>query len=129
MSIGERIGNLRKEKNMSQTDLAKAMSVSRQAVSKWESDSASPDTLKLIKLAEILDTEVEFLATGSKTPQTPPPIYVNLVQNEEKVREKIVEKPVIHRVIRTRYRQNPLTLAIAIVMSFLAGLLAGALIF
>lgn len=37
MSVGERISELRKSRNMSQTELAKAMDISRQAVSKWES--------------------------------------------------------------------------------------------
>lgn len=38
MSIGERIKELRKEQNVSQVQLAKALGVSRQAVSKWETD-------------------------------------------------------------------------------------------
>ena len=43
MTVGERIIDLRKERNMSQGQLATAMEVSRQAVSKWESDGAVPD--------------------------------------------------------------------------------------
>ena len=54
MSIGERIISLRKELNMSQGQLAQAMEVSRQAVSKWENDLAAPDSLKMIRLAEVL---------------------------------------------------------------------------
>ena len=64
MTIGERITTLRKKKNLSQLQLADQLEVSRQAVSKWEKDLSSPDTLNLIKLADILDTEVEYLATG-----------------------------------------------------------------
>jgi transcriptional regulator with XRE-family HTH domain len=42
MNIGERITALRKEKNISQTELATRLGVSRQAVSKWEQGSSSP---------------------------------------------------------------------------------------
>ena len=47
MSVGARIIELRKERNMSQGQLATAMEVSRQAVSKWENGLAVPDTLLL----------------------------------------------------------------------------------
>ena len=64
MSIGERITELRMARNISQGQLASALSVSRQAISKWENDQSSPDTIHLIQLADILDTEVAYLATG-----------------------------------------------------------------
>lgn len=67
MSIGERITQLRKQRNISQGDLAKALDISRQAVSKWENDQSSPDTIRLIQLAEVLDTQVEYLATDRKS--------------------------------------------------------------
>ena len=63
MSIGERIAQLRQENNISQQQLSNALGVSRQAVSKWENDQTSPDTINLIRLADILNTEVEYLAT------------------------------------------------------------------
>ena len=137
MSIGERILQLRKAQNMGQTELAKAMGVSRQAVSKWESDQSSPDTMKLIQLSELLDTEVEYLATGRKPVYESPPINVTLLKKVDKVVEKvvekpverIVEKPVVQRVVRVRYkyRRNPLELAAVglggLVFGFLIGLL------
>ena len=64
MAIGERIAELRKQRNISQVQLAKALEVSRQAVSKWENDLTTPDTLNLIRLADVLDTDTEYLATG-----------------------------------------------------------------
>ena len=94
MSIGERISQLRCEKNMSQGQLAQALDVSRQAISKWENDQSSPDTIHLIKLADILETEVEYLATGRKPVYEEPPIVVNMVKKVDKVVEKVVEKPV-----------------------------------
>ena len=63
-SIGERIAELRKSKNLSQEYIAERLDVTRQAVSKWEQDVSSPDTKNLIALAELLEVSVEYLATG-----------------------------------------------------------------
>lgn len=80
MSVGERIADLRKEQNLSQGNLADALGISRQAVSKWENDQAYPDALKLIQLAEVLNTEVEYLATGRKPMYEEAPIVLNMVK-------------------------------------------------
>lgn len=64
MTLGERISDLRKQKNYSQEYIAQELDISRQAVYKWEKDLSSPDTVHLIKLAEILGVSVEYLATG-----------------------------------------------------------------
>ena len=127
MSIGERITQLRKERNMSQGDLAKVMDVSRQAVSKWENDLTSPDTIKLIQLADVLDAQVEYLATGRIPADEQPPIVVNMVKTEEKIVEveKVVEKPVIKRITRVRYVRNPMEYALLGILCFLAGLILG----
>ncbi len=117
--------SLRKERAMSQGQLAEVLEVSRQAVSKWENDLASPDTIKLIKLAEVLDTEVEYLATGRKPVYEEPPIVLNMVKKVDKVVEKVVEKPVIKRVVRIKYRRNPLELIAAGIFGLLLGIAVG----
>ena len=131
MSIGERITELRTRKNLSQGDLASALSVSRQAISKWENDQASPDTIHLIQLADLLDTEVAYLATGVKPVYEEAPIVVNLVKKEDRVVEveKVVEKPVIRRIVRVKYRRNPLEYLALGIVCFMLGLLLGALLF
>lgn len=131
MSIGERITELRTQKNLSQGELASALSVSRQAISKWENDQSSPDTIHLIQLADLLDTEVAYLATGVKPVYEDAPIVVNLVKKEDRVVEveKVVEKPVIRRVIRVKYRRNPLEYLALGIVCFVLGLLLGAIIF
>ena len=53
MSIGERITELRKQQNLSQGQLAEAMEVSRQAVSKWENGTSDPSTSNLLALAKL----------------------------------------------------------------------------
>ncbi len=127
MSIGERIADLRKARNLSQGQLADALDISRQAVSKWENDQASPDTLKLVKLAEVLDTEVEYLATGRKPVYEEAPIVLNMVKKVDKVVEveKIVEKPVIKRIVRVKYRRNPLEYWAVGIVGFLLGIVIG----
>ena len=60
-SIGEIISNLRKEKGMTQNDLAQKMNVTDKAVSKWERNLSCPDVNSIPKLAEILGTIVEEL--------------------------------------------------------------------
>lgn len=130
MSLGERIGQLRKEQNISQVQIAKALDVSRQAVSKWENDLAAPDTVKLIQLADLLNTEVEYLATGVKPVYQSPPIVVNMVEKVDQVKvvEKVVEKPVIHKVIRVKYLRNPLEFVILGAGCFILGLILGLLL-
>lgn len=131
MSIGDRITELRTQKNLSQGELASALSVSRQAISKWENDQSSPDTIHLIQLADLLDTEVAYLATGVKPVYEEAPIVVNLVKKEDRVVEveKVVEKPVIRRIVRVKYRRNPLEYLVLGIVCFMMGLLLGALLF
>ncbi len=131
MSIGERITELRTQKNLSQGELASALSVSRQAISKWENDQSSPDTIHLIQLADLLDTEVAYLATGVKPVYEEAPIVVNLLKKEDRVVEveKVVEKPVIRRIVRVKYRRNPLEYLALGIVCFVLGLLLGALLF
>ena len=64
MTVGSRIAKCRKDKNISQEQLAEMMNVSRQTVSKWETGGAQPDTYNIIQLGEILGTSVEYLACG-----------------------------------------------------------------
>ena len=63
-TIGQRILMLRKEKNLTQAELAELLSVSGQAVSKWEQDRSYPDILLLPTLSKILGVTVDELLTG-----------------------------------------------------------------
>lgn len=60
-TVGEIISYLRKEKNMTQNDLAEKMNVTDKAVSKWERNLSCPDVNSIPKLAEILGISVEEL--------------------------------------------------------------------
>ena len=148
MSLGERITLLRKQQNLSQGQLADALHVSRQAVSKWENGQANPDSQNLIQLSEALDTDIEYLTTGRKTYGRRPPVVIKTVETVEKVIEKpvvqvvetvvekivekpsvqYVEKPVVKKVFRVKYRRDPMELAMVGGAAFLLGLLLGLLI-
>lgn len=65
-SIGETIANLRKQKGMTQSELAEKMNVTDKAVSKWERDLSCPDINTISKLADVLDVSVEELLKTKK---------------------------------------------------------------
>ena len=66
MTLGEKISCLRKNAGYSQEKLAELMDVSRQAVTKWESGKANPDTENLIRLAEIFGVSLDELCKNVK---------------------------------------------------------------
>ena len=66
MNIGENIYNYRTGKAMSQTDLANALEVSRQSVSKWENNSAVPDLERIIKMSELFEVTLDELVFGKR---------------------------------------------------------------
>lgn len=65
-SIGETIASLRKEKGMTQNELAEKMNVTDKAVSKWERDLSCPDINTISKLADVLNVSVEELLKAKK---------------------------------------------------------------
>ena len=152
MSIGERIAKLRIQRKISQTQLAEAMEVSRQAVSKWENDLSTPDPAKMIRLADVLDTDLEYLTTGRIVVPSRPPVVLETVKTVEKVVEKpviqvvekiverkvevpvevpvvkYVDRPVMKKLVRTRYLRNPLEFAAVGILCFLLGLIVGSIL-
>ena len=64
MNIAERILNLRKSRGISQEELADKIGVSRQAVSKWESEQSTPDIDKIILLSDYFDVTTDYLLKG-----------------------------------------------------------------
>ena len=70
MTIADRIQTLRKSKGMSQEELADAAGVSRQAVSKWESEQSTPDLDKVVILSEIFDVTTDYLLKGIEPVET-----------------------------------------------------------
>jgi transcriptional regulator with XRE-family HTH domain len=147
MSLGERIVELRKLCGLNQNQLAKLMEVSRQAVSKWETGQSAPDALNMIRLAEILETDVEYLTTGRRSYGRRPPVVINTVETVEKLVEKpviqvvekivekkveihvveYVEKPVIKKVYYKKNVRNPLEFIVVGLVCFIVGIIFGLL--
>ena len=64
MNMADRIQYLRKNKGISQEELADKVGVSRQAVSKWESEQSTPDVEKIILLSDLFDVTTDYLLKG-----------------------------------------------------------------
>lgn len=91
LKIGSRIAGFRKEKGMTQEQLAEALGVSAPAVSKWETDSSYPDITMLCPLARALGTDVDTL----------------LNYEEELTESRICEH--INRIVEMAEKQDVLT--------------------
>lgn len=69
-TTGEIISTLRKEKGLTQKELADKLNITDKAVSKWERDLACPDTQTIPRLAEILGVSIEELLNAKAAPAT-----------------------------------------------------------
>ena len=64
MNMADRIQYLRKTKGLSQEELADKVGVSRQAVSKWESEQSTPDIEKIIIMSELFEVTTDYILKG-----------------------------------------------------------------
>lgn len=76
-TLGSRISFLRKNKGYTQDEFSSLLDVTPQAVSKWENDLSCPDIMLLPKIAELLDTTVDELLTGTKANYSKPDINIS----------------------------------------------------
>lgn len=81
MNMADRIQYLRKSKGISQEELADKVGVSRQAVSKWESEQSMPDLDKIIIMSDYFDVTTDYILKG-----------VEIVENKEQKGKEIVSK-------------------------------------
>ena len=72
MTLGEHILQYRTARGWSQEDLADALEVSRQSVSKWETDASTPELDKIVRLSEIFQVSIDELVTGKAPPEPEP---------------------------------------------------------
>jgi transcriptional regulator with XRE-family HTH domain len=91
MTVGERLLKLRKEKNMSQEDLANVLDVSRQTVSKWETGESMPDFNKICPLCEYFGITSDELLSTRVVLETPDGSYFSQTEdvNEKRIEAKI----------------------------------------
>lgn len=78
MSLGERLYELRKKKGLSQEEVAEKLNVTRQSVSKWETDESKPDFDKIVPICELYEITTNELLSGTKEEK-----------EEEQVREEV----------------------------------------
>lgn len=93
MSLGKKIVRLRNQNNMSQGDLADLLQVSRQSISKWENDLATPELDKLMKLSEIFQVSLDDLVYENKV------ITESVLQNEDKKMSKRTVAAIVHFIL------------------------------
>ncbi len=70
MDIGNKLYELRKSKNLSQEELADRLNVTRQTISKWETNQSTPDFDKIVPLCEIYGISADELLKGVKQEET-----------------------------------------------------------
>lgn len=69
MTLGSRLKKVRVEKGFSQADVADFLNISRQSISRWETDKAYPDIDNLVELSKYYDVSVDELLTETKVLQ------------------------------------------------------------
>jgi len=93
-NIGKKISNLRKEKNLTQVELADRLGVTYQAVSNWERGDSMPDIAKLSDLAEVFEISIDELLGHSK--QT---VIIQDILEDKKVAVKDLDEETIEDVL------------------------------
>ena len=73
MNLGQQIYELRTRNGLSQGDLAEALDVSRQSISKWETGASVPELDKLIRLSQLFGVTLDELVLDKTPKETPPP--------------------------------------------------------
>lgn len=101
MTLGEKLSKLRKENNYTQEQLADVLGVSRQAISKWESNITFPETDKLIRISELFNCSVDYLLkdkveTDSKNQINDETIFFRKRLRERKSEKRVWGMPLWH---------------------------------
>lgn len=94
MTLGGKLSKLRKENNYTQEQLADVLGVSRQAVSKWESNITYPETDKLIRISELFDCSLDYLLKDAEETDRKNPSHDEILLFRRCLRERKSEKTV-----------------------------------
>lgn len=92
--LGEKIHQLRKGKGMSQEELASQLTVSRQAISKWELSESMPDTENVLQLGKLFNVSTDYLLNDEYENDTDIPAVKENSENLEIAYRKRVKKTV-----------------------------------
>lgn len=102
-TIGNRIKISREKLGLSQSDLSRAMHLSRTMCGQWERGVANPSTLHLSKLADILGVSFEYLAKGVQTDNE---IKFSLSKVDKNTQEKVLESKMVSLFRKLTLRQK-----------------------
>lgn len=94
MTLGDKLSKLRKENNYTQEQLADILGVSRQAISKWESDISYPETDKLIRMSELFDCSLDYLLKDAEETDSKNQHNEEILFFRKRLRERKSEKTV-----------------------------------
>ena len=91
MSLGSKLAQARKKQNLTQEQLAERLGVTRQAVSRWESDAAYPETDKIVRMAQILEVSCDYLLQDGVNEKGKPaaPLVTRLLKQAQGKRVKL----------------------------------------
>ena len=85
MTFSEKIINLRKAHGWSQEDFAEKLNVSRQAISRWENDSALPDALNILQISKLFGVTTDYLLNDDYTSDKDIPVVKNATQETDNI--------------------------------------------
>lgn len=94
MTFGDKLSKLRKENNYTQEQLADILGVSRQSISKWESNIAYPETDKLIRISELFNCTLDHLLKDGEKRNAASPSNAESPIFPKRLRERKSEKTV-----------------------------------
>lgn len=123
MTLGEKISLLRGAANMSQGDLAEKLNVSRQSISKWETDASVPDLDKLILLSDLFSITLDELVRGDEIKKNEDHSEPISQTNHEPVQPQII----IQKSVSTQKVIGFILLALGLLCCVLALVLGGGL--
>lgn len=83
MRFGEKLSFLRKQRGMTQLELAEKLDISRQSVSRWEQGTSEPSTENLVSIGKLFGVPVDDLVNESVQLQTESAVQVAVAEKED----------------------------------------------
>lgn len=106
MGFGENLKRVRKQRNITQEQLAEILDVSRQAISKWESGMGYPETEKLLKISKELNISLDYLMND-----------ISKMKEKEKTEEKSVVYAASGKIAITAFDNSSVVVCHAVKMT------------
>lgn len=120
MNIGERLLKLRKEKGLSQEEIANIIGVSRQTISKWETGESNPDFDKIIPLCDLYNISTDELIRGEIKSNIENDNKKNEINDRLDVKDEEVEKEKDVISYQPIKRFEPLVVSVSVFLYFIS---------